>query len=81
MPFSFSLDTVDLDFVEKMKEITAEPFKTCMQCGTCTVVCPMTTSRRYSPLTRPGYVRRATHARSAVHEALTFRASSRGCGN
>ncbi len=44
MPFSFSLDTADMDFIEKMKTITGEPFKTCMQCGTCTVVCPMTTS-------------------------------------
>ncbi len=34
-------EALDLEFIEKMKTITGEPFKTCMQCGTCTVVCPM----------------------------------------
>ena len=59
MPFSFSHDAVDLDFIEKMKTITGEPFKTCMQCGTCTSVCPMTpemqmTTRQIMHLTQWG---------------------------
>lgn len=41
MPFTFSQQAVDLEFIEKMKTITGELFKTCMQCGTCSVVCPM----------------------------------------
>lgn len=48
MPFSFSPETVDLKFIEKMKTITGEPFKTCMQCGTCTVVCPMTPEMQFT---------------------------------
>jgi heterodisulfide reductase subunit C len=59
MPFSFSHEAVDLEFIEKMKTITGEPFKTCMQCGTCTVVCPMTanmslTTRQIMHLTQWG---------------------------
>jgi heterodisulfide reductase subunit C len=59
MPFSFSHDAVDLDFIEKMRSITGEPFKTCMQCGTCTSVCPMTpemqmTTRQIMHLTQWG---------------------------
>ena len=41
MRSDFSHDALDLEFIEKMKTITGEPFKTCMQCGTCSVVCPM----------------------------------------
>lgn len=48
MPFSFSPDTVDREFIDKMKTITGEPFKTCMQCGTCTVVCPMTPEMQFT---------------------------------
>jgi heterodisulfide reductase subunit C len=44
MPLSFTHEAVDLKFIEKMETITGEPFKTCMQCGTCTIVCPMTAS-------------------------------------
>jgi heterodisulfide reductase subunit C len=59
MPFSFSHEAVDLEFIEKMKTITGEPFKTCMQCGTCTIVCPMTanmplTTRQVMHLTQWG---------------------------
>ncbi len=42
MPLSFSHEAIDRDFIDKMESITGEPFKTCMQCGTCSVVCPMT---------------------------------------
>ena len=32
----------DLEFMGKIGTISGESFKTCMQCGTCSVVCPMT---------------------------------------
>ncbi|MFH1841943.1 MAG: 4Fe-4S dicluster domain-containing protein [bacterium] len=30
-----------MEFLSKVTTISGEPFKTCMQCGTCSVVCPM----------------------------------------
>lgn len=42
MRSNFSQKALDLEFIDKLQTITGEPFKTCMQCGTCTVVCPMT---------------------------------------
>jgi len=41
MRSNFSQDALDLEFIDKLQTITGELFKTCMQCGTCTVVCPM----------------------------------------
>ncbi|MFO7610499.1 MAG: 4Fe-4S dicluster domain-containing protein, partial [Candidatus Krumholzibacteriia bacterium] len=32
----------DSRFLAKLKTISGEAFKTCMQCGTCSAVCPMT---------------------------------------
>ncbi|MFO7654181.1 MAG: 4Fe-4S dicluster domain-containing protein [Candidatus Krumholzibacteriia bacterium] len=36
------LPDADQRFLDRMTAISGEPFKTCMQCGTCSVVCPMT---------------------------------------
>ncbi len=41
--------TVDMDFIEKVATISGEPFKTCMQCGTCSTVCPMQESTDLTP--------------------------------
>jgi heterodisulfide reductase subunit C len=42
MSSSVSLPVADMAFLARIKSISGEPFKTCMQCGTCSVVCPMT---------------------------------------
>ena len=38
------LADADPRFLERVAAISGESFKTCMQCGTCSVVCPMTAS-------------------------------------
>lgn len=42
VPMSTPLPQPEDRFLEKVKTISGEAFKTCMQCGTCSVVCPMT---------------------------------------
>ncbi|MBD3167308.1 heterodisulfide reductase [bacterium] len=41
--------TIDREFVERMLEVSGQPFKQCMQCGTCSVVCPMQESTQLTP--------------------------------
>jgi len=48
---SINLDdkSVNLEFIAKIEEISGEPVKICMQCGTCSGSCPMITSMTISP--------------------------------
>jgi len=41
--------TYDNKFVEKVEEISGENFHKCMQCGTCSGVCPMSDHSDYTP--------------------------------
>ncbi|MBL7191457.1 4Fe-4S dicluster domain-containing protein [bacterium] len=41
MPIIISENTVDSDFINKVEEISGQPFHKCMQCGTCSGSCPM----------------------------------------
>ncbi len=59
MPILLSDDTVSLEFIRKVEEISGENFSQCMQCGTCSGMCPMIgqmnlTPRRLLLLTRFG---------------------------
>ena len=49
MAIKISRKTYDKEFVEKLEEISGENFHVCMQCGTCTGVCPMTDHTDCSP--------------------------------
>lgn len=49
MPLVLSDRTIDLDFMGKIIEISGQPVKTCMQCGTCAGVCPMDVNMELSP--------------------------------
>lgn len=53
------LSAPDSRLLAKLKTISGEAFKTCMQCGTCSVVCPLTgnmqiTTRRVMHLVQWG---------------------------
>ncbi len=48
MSVSFSQRALDREFIRKIKTISGEPFKTCMQCGTCSIVCPMKSDMQVS---------------------------------
>jgi heterodisulfide reductase subunit C2 len=41
--------TYDLEFIKKLQEISGEAVSKCMQCGTCSAVCPMHESTDLSP--------------------------------
>ncbi|MCF7810546.1 4Fe-4S dicluster domain-containing protein [bacterium] len=49
MPIEISLKTVDREITRKIKEISGEPLTKCMQCGTCSGLCPMEESGDISP--------------------------------
>lgn len=49
MAIIISDKTYDREFVEKVEEISGENFHKCMQCGTCSGVCPMTDHTDYTP--------------------------------
>ncbi len=48
MSFTFKQEKLDPAFIEKLNTISGEPIKTCMQCGTCSVVCPMESSMQHT---------------------------------
>ncbi len=41
MSITISTDSNDYEFSRKIEEISGEPFRKCMQCGTCSGVCPV----------------------------------------
>ncbi|MBZ0265472.1 4Fe-4S dicluster domain-containing protein [bacterium] len=49
MPSTITKRSIDMDFIEKVGTISGEAFKTCMQCGTCSTVCPMQESTEVTP--------------------------------
>ena len=63
MSVPFSQQGIDRAFIGKIASISGEPFKTCMQCGTCSIVCPMETSMEFTPrkiMHLTGFVQRET---------------------
>jgi len=40
---------VSMHFIEKIKELSGENVKVCMQCGTCTSACPMSDEMDFFP--------------------------------
>ncbi|MDP8208389.1 MAG: 4Fe-4S dicluster domain-containing protein [Candidatus Electryonea clarkiae] len=64
MPVILSDRTIDLDFIRKLEDISGQPLKTCMQCGTCAAVCPMDESTDMTP-------RKLIHlAQLGLHDAV-----------
>ncbi|MBU0517676.1 4Fe-4S dicluster domain-containing protein [bacterium] len=49
MPIIISDSQVVRDFVQKVEEISGEKFSKCMQCGTCSGICPMGAEMQLSP--------------------------------
>jgi len=49
MPIEISMKTVDREITRKVQEISGEPLTKCMQCGTCSGLCPMEESTDYGP--------------------------------
>lgn len=49
MPIVLTDRTTDMDFIGKIQEISGQNFKTCMQCGTCSTVCPVNESTDLTP--------------------------------
>ena len=49
MPIVINDSSVIRDFVRKVEEISGEPFSKCMQCGTCSGLCPMSDQMTITP--------------------------------
>ncbi len=49
MPIVITDSDVIRDFVSKVEDISGEKFSKCMQCGTCSGLCPMTEQMTLSP--------------------------------
>ncbi|NQT35099.1 4Fe-4S dicluster domain-containing protein [bacterium] len=49
MPITISTKTVDREFTKKIEEISGEPLTKCMQCGTCSGLCPVEATSDVSP--------------------------------
>ena len=49
MSVPFSQRGMDRGFINKVSSISGEPFRACMQCGTCSSVCPMQPSMVFTP--------------------------------
>lgn len=49
MTLKITAQTLSLSSIEKLKEVSGESVKTCMQCATCTGMCPMVQEMDYSP--------------------------------
>ena len=49
MPYTISHKTVDREFTRKVEEISGEKLTKCMQCGTCSGLCPMDASTEITP--------------------------------
>lgn len=49
MTISIGAQTVSLDSIKKVNEISGESVNLCMQCATCTGMCPMAQEMDFSP--------------------------------
>lgn len=49
MTILITAQTQSLESIEKLKELSGESVKLCMQCATCTGMCPMAQEMDYSP--------------------------------
>jgi heterodisulfide reductase subunit C len=49
MTLTISADTLSIDSIEKLNELSGESVKLCMQCATCTGMCPMAQEMDFSP--------------------------------
>ena len=49
MTLMITAQTQSLKSIEKLKELSGESVKLCMQCATCTGMCPMAQEMDYSP--------------------------------
>lgn len=49
MTISISAQSLSLQSIEKLKELSGESVKVCMQCATCTGMCPMAEEMDSSP--------------------------------
>ncbi len=49
MTISISAQSLSLQLIEKLNELSGESVKVCMQCATCTGMCPMVNEMDYSP--------------------------------
>ena len=49
MPIDISDKNVDTELIRKIEEISGEPYRKCMQCGTCSGSCPMIAQMDSSP--------------------------------
>jgi len=49
MTLTITAQTLSIDSIEKLKELSGESVKKCMQCATCTAMCPMEQEMDFSP--------------------------------
>lgn len=49
MTLTITAQTVSTQSIEQLKELSGENVKLCMQCATCTGMCPMTAEMDHSP--------------------------------
>jgi heterodisulfide reductase subunit C len=49
MTLTINAQTQSLASIEKLRELSGEKVKTCMQCATCSGMCPMVQEMDYSP--------------------------------
>lgn len=49
MTLTITAQTQSIKSIEKLKELSGESVKVCMQCATCTGMCPMAQEMDYSP--------------------------------
>jgi len=49
MTIAINDHTLSLQSIEKLQELSGESVKVCMQCATCTGMCPMSQEMDYSP--------------------------------
>lgn len=49
MTLTITAQTQSITSIEKLKELSGESVKLCMQCATCTGMCPMAQEMDYSP--------------------------------
>ena len=49
MTLKISAETLSIESIEKLNELSGESVKVCMQCATCTGTCPMAEEMDYGP--------------------------------
>lgn len=49
MPITITKGSIDPNFLYKVEEVSGQPVRRCMQCGTCSGICPMDESTELTP--------------------------------